>query len=332
MEIRREKIDRTIQNMIGFMSIINFYLMRKLISTSLLLMYISTMAPTIFAEDALDASVLDIPATQEVSTGSAPELLSAPAFHRYTSNNPMECLLTKWMIESNGTMSLDTLNRYYNDMSLACQDEDALNSASESGVVQESAPLDITPVIPEFKCGDSVSYGEYSYPTILMPDKTCWTLTNMKHLSGTGDSWNYGDTTANLPTDQTGSTFGRLYTWHAAMGLPEDSTSTGETSSGVCALLGTGWSLPTSDDWSSLEIDGATGWMGNQILGIGTSLPGARTEDGVFDFQNELGFWWTQTAGTSKTATTRSIDVTDFLTYSNDYTMTSAISVHCIKR
>ncbi len=146
-------------------------------------------------------------------------------------------------------------------MSLACQDESALNSASESEW-EEDVSTD-TSSIPEFSCGDDIVYGEFTYSTTLMPDDSCWTSTSMKHLSGTGDSWNYGDTVANLPTNETGSTLGRLYTWYAAMGIAEGSgsTSTGETSSGVCWLLGDGWSLPTNDDWSSLEISGATGWM-----------------------------------------------------------------------
>ena len=119
-----------------------------------------------------------------------------------------------------------------------------------------------------WSCGQNVSYGSFSYSTKLMPDGNCCTTVNMKHLPSIGDSWNYGDLSANLPTNVTGSTYGRLYTWQSAMGFSGYQTvrDPASTTKDVCGMLGDDWLIPSDVQWSSLEKAGATGWTGNKAF------------------------------------------------------------------
>lgn len=177
----------------------------------------------------------------------------------------------------------------------------------------ESAGQPVQETKTNWSCGQSVSYGNFSYSTKLMPTGDCWTTVNMKHLPSIGDSWNYGDLKPNLPTNATWSTYGRLYTWQSAMGLSGYQTvkDPASTMKDVCGMLGDGWSIPSDIQWYSLGKAGATGWNGNKAFWVISKLPGtyydgSDTEPQIpSDNIDYSGEWWTSTPATQYDAYVR---------------------------
>jgi uncharacterized protein (TIGR02145 family) len=195
-------------------------------------------------------------------------------------------------------------------------------------------------------CVESIAYDGYEYSVKLMPDGKCWTTTNMKHLpvkyipwdsqtnqSGpfyVGNSWNYGDSEANLPTNGTGAVSGRLYSWYAAMGLDEGSAETVESSNrtafSICSALGSGWKLPTEDQWRDLEKAGGT----KEIV---TSYPGYQDYTGMFrDYGKEKNSWaaWSSTSKGSEAYFYANFQGNQYLGY-GDIGKKQGASVVCIK-
>jgi len=119
----------------------------------------------------------------------------------------------------------------------------------------------------------------------------------------TADSWCYDNNPANC------ATYGRLYTWEAAL----------------MACQRIGWRLPDQDDWSALILAvgnertagtilrAKNGWLDCDIAGGGdcngtdnygfSALPGGQCiscgYNGYFVFAGNHGFWWTATDATS---------------------------------
>lgn len=186
----------------------------------------------------------------------------------------------------------------------------AIISATADGVGSSMQPP-VQTAKTGWSCGQNVSYGNFSYSTKLMPTGDCWTTVNMKHLPSIGDSWNYGDLTPNLPTNSTGSTYGRLYTWQSAMGLSgfetvKDPTS---TTKDVCGMIGDNWSIPSDAQWSSLEKAGATGWNGNKAFWVMSKLPGTYYYNDNKPIPSDdidyTGEWWSSTPATQYDAYVR---------------------------
>jgi uncharacterized protein (TIGR02145 family) len=111
----------------------------------------------------------------------------------------------------------------------------------------------------------------------------------------TPDSWCYNDDPANCET------YGRLYTWEAAMS--------------ACSILGDGWRLPTRTDWNALvnkaggylvaggKLKATAGWAVNPFgdpVANGTddfgfsALPGGSrsSRNGSFSGGSMWGWWW----------------------------------------
>jgi uncharacterized protein (TIGR02145 family) len=138
-----------------------------------------------------------------------------------------------------------------------------------------------------------------SYKTVLIGTQT-WMAENLNYR--TADSWCYGEdgevmvlTDYNIPSLITLSsseiqsncnTYGRLYTWDAAMG--------------ACPV---GWHLPTRQEWDVLVITaGSSENLRSQSWGNGkntlwfSALPGgSRRTDGRFLELGWYGDWWTAT-------------------------------------
>jgi hypothetical protein len=194
-------------------------------------------------------------------------------------------------------------------------------------------------------CEESIAYDGNEYPVKLMPDGKCWTTT-MKHLpvkhipwnaegsqsgsSYVGNSWNYGDTEANLPTNGTGAVSGRLYSWYAAMGLDEGSAETEESSNrtvrSVCSALGSGWKLPTEEQWRTLEKAGGT----KEII---THYPGYQDSTGTFrDYGKEKNSWaaWSSTSKGSEAYFYANFQGNHYLGY-GDIGKKQGASVVCVK-
>ena len=117
-----------------------------------------------------------------------------------------------------------------------------------------------------------------------MPDGRTWMTDNLSLVRP--DSYCYGDPASECPR------YGRLYTWAAA--------------AEACRRLGTGWRLPTDDDWHQLakgyggvrgdsEDDGQSAYkalMRGGVSGFNVVLGGGRELGGNFARVEEHGFYW----------------------------------------
>nr|MDD3720382.1 FISUMP domain-containing protein [Candidatus Gracilibacteria bacterium] len=175
-----------------------------------------------------------------------------------------------------------------------------------------------------FTCGNSISYGGYTYTTKTGLDGKCWTTTNMKHGSmlangaypssiNTIEKWCYNNTASYC------NTYGGLYTWYEAMGLPQNSSLTTEdTTKSVCGIMGDGWHLPTDAQFYSLENASKTagqtctssrtswecngaGWIGNKDNGVFTVLGGHFYLGSTYPLDS-TGYWWSSTQISSANA------------------------------
>ena len=115
----------------------------------------------------------------------------------------------------------------------------AASGTDVQGLVKDPAAGSATTALVEgvtaggFSCGSSVTALGETYATVSTPDGKCWTKENMRHgtmlpSAGTAPSnastvekWCYGGSTSNC------TTYGALYTFNEAMGLPYGSNSNG---------------------------------------------------------------------------------------------------------
>jgi uncharacterized protein (TIGR02145 family) len=138
--------------------------------------------------------------------------------------------------------------------------------------------------------GGNFNYGELSdsrdgksYKTIKIGDQT-WMAENLNYQTSPSDSWCYGDNPSNC------NTYGRLYTWNAAM-----------------SACPSGWHLPTHAEWRALvDYIGGLGEAGTKLktsdyggtnnYGFSALPSGAgRSDDGSFHDLGSNGNWWTAT-------------------------------------
>lgn len=110
-----------------------------------------------------------------------------------------------------------------------------------------------TPTPGTFTCGDDLTVGTNTYPTVLIGTQ-CWTKTNMREAAGTNATAG-GDTSSTIPYHYVDPTSGEyLYNWAAAMQVCPD-----------------GWHLPADAEWTLMEKTLTTteidetyvGWRGN---------------------------------------------------------------------
>jgi len=132
--------------------------------------------------------------------------------------------------------------------------------------------------------GGTLTYGSQSYRTVIIGGKR-WMAKNLNFI--TSDSWCYQYVASRCDT------YGRLYTWAAAM-----------------SACPSGWRLPTRDDWNDLvsiagsnagtKLKSQIGWStgSGSILGTDefgfSALPGG---DGflninLFNGVGIAGYWW----------------------------------------
>ena len=127
-----------------------------------------------------------------------------------------------------------------------------------------------------------------------MADNKEWTTANLD--VPTARSYCYENAEANCRR------YGRLYTWEAA--------------TRACPSLGSGWRLPTNDEWRQLatrygglhEESADTGRAAFDALmtggrsGFGAVLGGGRDQRGAYARVDAHGFYWTATESTPATA------------------------------
>jgi len=131
-----------------------------------------------------------------------------------------------------------------------------------------------------------------SYTVKVMSDGRTWTTTNLR-LALPG-SYCHGDAASECLR------LGRLYTWASA--------------AQVCTRLGTGWRLPTDDEWRQLakanggllgDSEGraaSTDLLAGRPSGFNAVLGGNREADGSYARLDEHGLYWTATESDSEHA------------------------------
>ncbi|MDQ7022876.1 MAG: FISUMP domain-containing protein [Candidatus Gracilibacteria bacterium] len=192
-----------------------------------------------------------------------------------------------------------------------------------------------------FTCGDTISALGETYTTELIIGnggyEKCWTTQNMRHGTklATGsdmpgdntiiEKWCYDNSDTNC------AEVGGLYTWNEAMGYGTSNNE--DITKGICGQLGTGWKLPTDSEWTELTTAGATGWTGNKLSGIVSSLPrlqGYRNTSSVFGNNNVYGHWWNSTENSSN-GWTRYLSTSDISVISSYYSKDYGFGMICIK-
>lgn len=140
------------------------------------------------------------------------------------------------------------------------------------------------------------------------------------------------------------TTYGVLYNWTAAMAGAASST---ESPSGVKGVCPTGWHLPSSAEWATLEttVGGAStagtklksvsGWStgGNaatDAYGF-SALPGGYYYGSNFSSTLIYGYWWTATEGDASGAYGRYMIFSIADVYSFKYSKTFGFSVRCLQ-
>jgi uncharacterized protein (TIGR02145 family) len=167
--------------------------------------------------------------------------------------------------------------------------------------------------------GTPVIYGGETYETVVIGTQT-WMARNLNYNANGSKCGNDNGSLSNANTSIC-DTYGRLYTWATAMGLPSNcnsstcSSQVGTKHKGICP---TDWHIPSDDDWTALtnfvggfstagtKLKATDGWDSN---GNGTddygfsALPGGyggSIEN--FDNVGRRGYWWIATEGNANNA------------------------------
>lgn len=168
-------------------------------------------------------------------------------------------------------------------------------------------------------CGGLIADGNGNhYPSLYVGDapmRYCWTATNMRNtLDAEGNDIASMIYNAPLHTNETENleTYGRLYTWYAAAGLPENSTADPQvTNNGgfVTGICPKGWHIPNEANINALTTVDAFSLMSDDLWLIPgtnttgfTALPAGMYNSFNLRYENLLGqtsYWSTVKVGTS---------------------------------
>lgn len=181
-----------------------------------------------------------------------------------------------------------------------------------------------------------------SYPVVTLGKQT-WMARNLAYV--TDSSWNYENSA------DSGTKYGRLYTWAAAMALPDSCNLDGcadlikPVHQGACPA---GWHVPTPAEWTYLtdtvqNADSAatrlrttTGWNipavtlatfgGKDAFGF-AALPGGLRDAGTFDNSGTYAWFRTASPSTSLSLMPYQPQVQSFPALTTFY----GYSVRCVK-
>ena len=180
------------------------------------------------------------------------------------------------------------------------------SSASVPGGSSDASTYDVvTGMLTDSRDGQT-------YRTVKIGDQV-WMAENLNFE--TDNSWCYGDDPAYCDT------YGRLYTWAAAVGRAADECGDGHTcglgSGDIRGVCPEGWHLPSRAEWDALivAVDGsiteyeddnvagtklksATGWSsgnGTDAFGFSALPAGYRYGGGLFDFEGYTAYFWSST-------------------------------------
>ena len=115
-------------------------------------------------------------------------------------------------------------------------------------------------VIKALVCGETVYDGDHNpYATVAVANY-CWTQENLRathYADGNTEIANAGVYNAPGFDDETANenTYGRLYTWYSAVGLPEDGsgTLTPDANGYVQGICPENWHIPTAEEMAALN-------------------------------------------------------------------------------
>lgn len=169
---------------------------------------------------------------------------------------------------------------------------------------------------------------EKSFPEVTIGTQT-WKVKNLDVDDGLGGIYAYDNDESNV------ATYGRLYTWDAAMR--------------VAASID-GWHLPSDAEWTTLmDYLGGTSVAGGKLKEAGTehwnspnegatnesgftALPGGgRGDDGTFYVIGSIGNWWSATEDGATDAWNRTMNDDDSGVFRDDYVKEVGFSVRLIK-
>jgi uncharacterized protein (TIGR02145 family) len=179
------------------------------------------------------------------------------------------------------------------------------------------------------------------YSTTTIGTQT-WMAENLNFDAGAG-SYCYGDNGTNCDT------YGRLYTWEAAMSGSASSSTTPSTVQGVCPA---GWHLPSNDEWTILSdyviansagtstddigpyLKATSGW-GSSRNGTDnfafSGLPGGlRYESGRYDYVGINGSWWSSTESNNSRVNNRGLIYDQEKFFWSTANKSDARSVRCL--
>jgi uncharacterized protein (TIGR02145 family) len=190
-----------------------------------------------------------------------------------------------------------------------------------------------------------VTYEGETYQTVVIGNQT-WFKRNLNYNASDSKCGN-GSILSDANTS-TCDTYGRLYNWATAMGLPSNCNSSscfsqiGARHRGICPV---GWHIPSDAEWTTLtnyvgssagkKLKATSGWNEN---GNGTdsygfaALPGGYGySDGNFLNVGNYGSWWSASEGNSDDAYYRSLlYYYEYVGY-NYYNKGFLFSVRCLQ-
>ncbi|MEN8250058.1 MAG: FISUMP domain-containing protein, partial [Bacteroidota bacterium] len=181
-------------------------------------------------------------------------------------------------------------------------------------------------------------------------------------VDGTGAGGTVGDYTTKYQFSYNddlnhAETYGRLYTWAAAM---NGAASSNEVGSGVQGACPTGWYIPSDTAWKELEMYlgmneatvNLTGWRGTdeggKLKAPGTdywlapntgatnetwftALPGGSRSDGAFYDLLNLSYFWSATEPSDTTSLIRALRYINSGIHRQFYKKSNSMSIRCIK-
>ena len=176
-------------------------------------------------------------------------------------------------------------------------------------------------------CPSIVSHGGRNYPTVIIGNQ-CWLKENLNYE--TANSWCYDNNTANC------NTYGRLYTWSAAM-----NGSTTEGAQGICP---DGWHIPTLAEFQELETyvgnqaaklvredQPATAFTPTNETGFSALFAGYRNGDGNFGNLGINTTFWSSTGSSSNRARYMFLSINRSDVYLYNDRKERGFSVRCVQ-
>ncbi len=173
----------------------------------------------------------------------------------------------------------------------------------------------------------TVSYAGKTYNTVQIGDQ-CWLKENLNYE--VNNSWCYDNNSADCET------YGRLYTWNAAMN--------GSTTPGTRGICPPGWHIPTRAEFETLASavgnngnalkaigQGTGGGAGTNTSGFSALLAGARNSNGNFIHLGGDTYFWSSTEISSTNAYSMNLFNSNSTIYLYNYNKDYGFSVRCLQ-